>query len=525
MNAKKRALISVSDKTGLVPFVRRIAALGFEVVSTGGTAKLLKEAGIPVTPIEAVTGNPEAFGGRMKTLSFQIESGLLFRGDHAGDVAEAEKLGIQRIELLVCNLYPFDEVVRKGSEYPDWIENIDIGGPTMIRAGAKNHQSVIVLTDPADYEEVARELERSGEQDGAVSLETRERLALKAFELTAGYDLRVASALIQKRGKSLRYGENPHQSAVLLRLKNSSDASPLASARILQGKEVSYNNWLDSDQAFKLASSLSHLSTGRTTGARHFSNCVIVKHGTPCGVGGHEDIATALELAIEGDPVSAFGGIVAFDRKLEGDAGEGAARKLSEMFVEVVIAPGYSDAVRAIFAPKKNLRLLENPMKQKDSGEWAVRSIHGGLLVQDEDERISNEIRPVTRAHLSAEHLELAPFALTVTKFLKSNCIGIFGWRRGGMMCLVSGVGQPNRLECITRLIAGRVRDRDLDIRDGLLVSDAFFPFKDSIDAIRELGVKAVLQPGGSIRDQEVIAAADEAGMAMALTGMRNFRH
>jgi phosphoribosylaminoimidazolecarboxamide formyltransferase/IMP cyclohydrolase len=521
MTPKKRALISVSDKSGLVPFVRRIAATGCEIVSTGGTAKVLLEAGIPVTPIESVTGNPEAFGGRMKTLSFQIESGLLFRGDHPQDLAEAEKLGIRRIDLLVCNLYPFDEVVRKGSEYVDWIENIDIGGPTMIRAGAKNHQSVTVVTDPADYEVLAEEWESAG----GVSIETRERLALKAFELTAGYDLRVASSLLSKRGRNLRYGENPHQSAILLRLKNSSDESTLAAAKILQGKEVSYNNWLDSDQAFKLASELSHLQTHPPGGGSAWAHCVIVKHGTPCGVGGHADLATALELAIEGDPVSAFGGIVAFDQALEGASGEAAAKRLAEMFIEVVIAPGFSPAVQALFRSKKNLRVLETPMKKKQSGEWAVRSIHGGLLVQDEDERISQEIKQVTRAVLPDVHRELSPFALTVTKFLKSNCIGVFGKRRGGHTCLVSGVGQPNRLECITRLIAGRVHDRGLDITDGLLVSDAFFPFKDSIEAIRELGVRSVLQPGGSIRDAEVIAAADEAGIAMGFTGMRNFRH
>ncbi len=506
----KRALVSVSDKTGIVEFCRFLQSNGVELISTGGTAKALEENGVDYTPIEKVTGNPEAFGGRMKTISFQIGSALLFRRDHADDLKQAESLKIEAIDLVICNLYPFEKVAREKKPLPELIENIDIGGPTMVRAAAKNYAHVACVTSPDDYGRIADEMMN----EGGISENTRQQLALKAFVSIASYDLSIAVELSQQLGSSLRYGENPHQRAALLPVNNTSSELTLAQAKFLQGKELSYNNLLDSDHAYKCCSELA-------SSLEEKSICVIVKHGTPCGVAAHASEMEALKLAWEADAISAFGGILCFNREVT----EEMALWLKDRFVEVIIAPAYSTRATEIFSSKKNLRLLQTPMKQKESSEWTVRSIHGGLLCQDEDQGISQNLKSVTEIAFPDKLLPVARFGLTVTKYLKSNCIGVFGEKANGLVVLVSGVGQPNRLDCIGRLAKSRLAEKSEELTNAVLVSDAFFPFRDSIEAANDLGIHYIVQPGGSVRDPEVIAACNEFKTAMLFTGQRHFRH
>ena len=520
----KRALISVSDKTGIVSLCKFLKKKDVEIISTGGTAKILSENGILYTPIESVTGNPEAFGGRMKTISFQVGSALLYRRDHETDQTEAKTLNISAIDLVVCNLYPFEKTAKENRPLEELIENIDIGGPTMVRAAAKNYAHVACVVSPTDYSSLEEEIETSG----AVSYATREKLALKTFSVIAAYDLSIAIELTKKlaahefksdnSGSALRYGENPHQAATLLKINNTDSELTLAQAKFIQGKELSYNNLLDSDQAFKCASELNQLVTARKS---KNAICVIVKHGVPCGVAEHEDSFKALELAWNADSVSAFGSIICVNSEIT----EKMAIFFKEHFVEVIIAPHYSEAALALLASKKNLRLLQVPLKKASASEWTLRSINGGLLCQDEDQGISKEIRTVTEKQFPNELKPVTEFGLVVSKFLKSNCIGIFGIKDQGITVISSGVGQPNRLDCI-RLLAGvRAKEKNENLADTVLVSDAFFPFRDSIEAANELGVKYIVQPGGSVRDQEVIQACNEFGIAMNFTGRRHFRH
>ncbi len=511
MNLKiKRALISVSDKTGIAEFCTFLKSQGVEIISTGGTAKTLTEHKIAYTPIESITHNPESFGGRMKTISFQIGSALLFRRDHEGDIAEAATLGIEPIDLVVCNLYPFDQVVREKRPLSDLIENIDIGGPTMIRAAAKNYAHVACVTSASDYPALQKEITETG----GVSLETRTYLSLKTFSTIAAYDLSIATELSRQFGQGLRYGENPHQRATLLKLNNTDSETPLASARFIQGKELSYNNFLDADQAFKCCSELN-----ARAGSKKIA--VIVKHGIPCGVAEHADTQTALKLAWEADSVSAFGSVICLNTEVT----EAMAHWFKERFVEVIIAPKFSSEAIAAFTSKKNLRLLEVPLKSAAATEWTVRSINGGLLCQDEDQGVSAELQGVTTKTFAPELEGVARFGLAATKYLKSNCIGIFGEKEGGYTILASGVGQPNRLDCITRLAGPRAYEKNENLSRAVLVSDAFFPFRDSIDAAHAIGINYIVQPGGSMRDPEVIAACNELGIAMVLTGKRHFRH
>jgi phosphoribosylaminoimidazolecarboxamide formyltransferase/IMP cyclohydrolase len=510
----KRALISVSDKTGIIEFCKFLSSQGVELISTGGTAKTLKEQNIPYTPIESITKNPESFGGRMKTISFQIGSALLFRRNLDSDVKEAASLGIQGIDLVVCNLYPFDQVARENKPLPDLIENIDIGGPTMIRAAAKNYVSVACLTSPADYSMVQTEIEKSG----GTTLETRTHLALRTFTLIASYDLSIATELSRQFGKGLRYGENPHQRATLIPIHNTDSKSSLATARFIQGKELSYNNFLDADQAYKCASELSSQPTLRS---KKLFTSVIVKHGIPCGVAMHADPAKSLSLAWDADSVSAFGSVICLDYEVT----ETLAHWFKDRFVEVIIAPKFTDGAVKTFAAKKNLRLLEVALKSATSTEWTVRSINGGLLCQDEDMGTANELNTVTKKSISADLVDVSHFGLVVTKYLKSNCIGIFGQKESGLVTISSGVGQPNRLDCITRLAGPRAHEKNEDLSRAVLVSDAFFPFRDSIEAAHTIGIHYIVQPGGSVRDPEVIEACNEFGIAMAFTGKRHFRH
>lgn len=517
----KRALVSVSDKAHLDGLAPILAKLNIEIVSTGGTADYLKKMGVRIIPIQDVTGNPEAFGGRMKSISFQVASALLYRRDHSQDISEAKELNIRDIDLVICNLYPFKEVAAKeNSSREELIENIDIGGPNMIRAAAKNMKWVTVVTDPADYEAVGQALISGGTDE-----HMRSQLALKAFSLTAQYDLAVATKLAREFGaefpnafshetKPLRYGENPHQKAKLFVLNNQDGNKSLANAPVLQGKEISYNNYLDSDQAFKTVSEL----------AQYFpelQHCVIVKHGIPCGVASSPDQLKSLQRAWYCDSTSAFGGIIAFSHQVDG----ASAEWLAQNFIEVVIAPSYTPEALNAFAKKKNVRLVEVPLKKSNAHEWTVRSINGGILWQEEDEKLSLEFKTLTKKSFDSKKSEVVKFGWAVTKYLKSNCLLLADFRDGAFSLLASGVGQPNRLECLTLLAGPRLKAKNIDVGDAVLFSDAFFPFRDSIEEASKWGIKFVVQPGGSIKDQEVVDACDEFGMAMTMTGERHFRH
>ena len=522
----RRALVSVSDKRGLVDLGRRLHALGFEILSTGGTARALSEGGVPVVQVSDYTGAPEILDGRVKTLHPRIHGGLLGRptDEHRAEMTAHQ---IEPIDLVVVNLYPFERTVAAPDVDPaDAIENIDIGGPSMIRSAAKNHERVAVVVDPDDYDALADELEAGG---GQVSRETRFRLACKAFAHTASYDGAIAAYLSSlgaegmaafpatltvqwERLAELRYGENPHQSAAFYRearspLASASRRPTLATAEVLQGKTLSYNNILDCDAALALC-----LEYGEPT-------AVIVKHTNPCGVASDPGgVAAAYRLARETDPVSAFGGIVAVNREVDAELG----RQLGETFLECVVAPGYSAEARELLAGKKNLRLLavgDMAAASPDDRGWALRSVGGGLLVQSADLALvgARAGKVVTKRAPTDEELAGLDFAWRVCKHVKSNAI-VYG---RGTRTVAVGAGQMSRVDSarIARLKAA------LPLEGCVAASDAFFPFRDGVDVLAEAGATAIIQPGGSIRDEEVIGAADERGLAMIFTGMRHFRH
>ncbi len=520
----RRALFSVSDKEGVIGFARFLHERGVEILGTGGTMKKLVDAGIPVTPMEKITGNPEAFGGRMKTISFPFASSLLFRRDNADDVATAKKMGVEPVDLVVCNLYPFHEARKRGATDPELVEEIDVGGPTMIRAAAKNHAHVAVATSPTQYAKLMQEI---GDNDGGLSLATRKRLAVHSFQLLASYDSAIAAELASRylneenhyivldHGKKLRYGENPHQSATFYRDPHFSGKASIASADILQGKALSYNNLLDADAALRSASD-AWVATGSSRAA-----VSIVKHLNPCGLATGKTALEALELAWEGDPVSAFGGILCFTTAVTKECAEW----LGDKFVELVVAPSVDSEALAVFAKKKNLRILLCPPHIPELKERIIRSVLGGVLLQDEDEGLDSELRSVTKIPFPQERMALASFGIMAAKHLRSNAIALVRAHENGNFQLVgAGMGQPNRLDSIKALAGPRAKAKG-GLGDLLLISDAFFPFADGIEAAGELGLKFVVQPGGSIRDDEVIAAADKLGMAMAFTGKRHFRH
>ncbi len=517
----KRALLSVSDKSGLVELGKALAAKGVDLVSTGGTAKALRDAGLPVRDISDLTGFPEMMDGRVKTLHPKVHGGLLAVRDNQEHVASMEEHDISAIDLVVVNLYPFAATVAKGAERDEIIENIDIGGPSMVRSAAKNHASVAIVTDPADYALVA-----SGETD----LATRRKLAAKAYAATATYDGMISQwfafadqqqafpdvlALTANKREELRYGENPHQSAALY-IPAGPHANGIAQAQQVQGKELSYNNYNDADAALEL---VSEFRDGPPT-------VVIVKHANPCGVASADTLLDAYKAALACDSVSAFGGIIAVNRPLDADT----AQAMSEIFTEVVAAPSASDEAKAIFAKKKNLRLLlTGDLPDPARGGLQVKSIAGGYLVQARDNgRITRDaLKTVTKREPTAQELEDCLFAWTVAKHVKSNAIV---YAKDGSTAGI-GAGQMNRLES-ARIAAWKAKDAadkagwDTPRTIGSAVaSDAFFPFADGLVAAVEAGATAVIQPGGSIRDEEVIAAADEAGLAMVFTGMRHFRH
>ncbi len=521
--AIRRALISVSDKTGVEAFARRLAGAGAELVSTGGTAKAMRAAGLDVRDVAELTGFPEMMDGRIKTLHPRVHGGLLALRDKDDHVSAMKEHDIGAIDLLVVNLYPFEETVRGGGAFADCIENIDIGGPAMIRAAAKNHDFVCVVTDPADYEGVAVEIEAGG-----VSAETRRRLAAKAFAMTAAYDSAIAEWLHAETGgglprhfsvggrlqQELRYGENPHQEAALYLTGAARPGA--ATAELAQGKALSYNNLNDTDAAYELIGELGAAQPA----------VAIIKHANPCGAALGGDLLDAYEKALRCDPVSAFGGIVA----LNGPLTEALAAKITEVFTEVVIAPGADDGARAVFAKKKNLRLLlTDGLPSPEAAGALLRPIAGGFLVQSRDTKriTADDLTIVTKRQPDDREIADMLFAFRVAKHVKSNAIV---YVKDGATVGV-GAGQMSRLDS-SRIAARKAVDAaeacgaSAPLTEGSVVaSDAFFPFADGLLAAAEAGARAVIQPGGSIRDEEVIAAADEAGLAMAFTGVRHFRH
>jgi phosphoribosylaminoimidazolecarboxamide formyltransferase/IMP cyclohydrolase len=521
----ERALLSVYDKSGLAEFARQLAVLGIEIVSTGGTARFLRESGINVRDVSDLTGWPEMLGGRVKTLHPKVHGGILFRRADAGDRQQTAEHKIASIDLVVVNLYPFEATAAKPDFTPnELIENIDIGGPTMIRSAAKNFESVAVVTDPVDYPAVAAEIAAHGE----VSLATRLELARKAFALTARYDGKIATELERlsaangsielsqrpvlperlhfafTRRQELRYGENPHQRAALY-TPAGSFATGLSAARQLQGKELSYNNLVDLEAALTLAGEFLRPAA------------VIVKHNNPCGTAEQDTLVEAYAKALACDPISAFGGVMAFNRPLDA----ATAEEVAKLFVECIAAPGYEPAALEKFAAKKNLRLLQLPAHDSvgQEREWDLKRISGGVLVQEQDrhELAEGDLKVVTKRAPTREEIDAMLFGWKVCKHVKSNAI-VFA--RAGQTVGV-GAGQMSRVDSVK--IA--VMKAQLPLAGSVVASDAFFPFPDGVEEAAKAGATAVIQPGGSVRDPDVIAAADRLGLAMVFCGVRHFRH
>ena len=521
-----RALLSVSDKTGLIEFAKALAAFGIDLVSTGGTAKALKDAGLKVADVADLTGFPEMMDGRVKTLHPGVHGGLLAIRANKDHAASMQAHNIKPIDLLVVNLYPFEETVAKGADYDDCIENIDIGGPAMIRAAAKNHADVTVVVEATDYAAVLDELTA---HSGMTSLELRQRLAAKAYARTAAYDAAISNWFAEtlkndapdyrafggRLLQSLRYGENPHQTAAFYKTPGARPG--VASARQVQGKELSYNNINDTDAAYECIGEFD---------AKRTPACVIVKHANPCGVAEGKSLLEAYKKALACDSTSAFGGIVALNRTLDADA----ARAITEIFTEVIIAPDATEEAIAIVAAKKNLRLLlAGGLPDPRAGGLTVKSVAGGLLVQSRDNAVVDdmELKVVTKRAPSAAELNDLRFAFRVAKHVKSNTI-IYA---KDLATVGIGAGQMSRVDS-ARIAARKAEDAAKELglaapmtKGSVVASDAFFPFADGLLVAIEAGATAVIQPGGSMRDNEVIEAADKHGIAMVFTGTRHFRH
>jgi len=513
----QRALLSVTDKTGLADFARQLAALNIELISTGGTAKLLRDSGIAVKDISELTGLPEMLDGRVKTLHPKVHGGILHRRDDPKHTAAVAEHGIAPIDMVVVNLYAFEKTAAKpGVKLEELIENIDIGGPSMIRSAAKNFHDVAVVTSPDDYAAIADEL---GKSNGALSLETKWRLAREAFAVTAAYDSAIASTLERislaetakdqdaafpqtlrlsfRKTQDLRYGENPHQKAAMY---SDGSATGVANVRQLQGKELSFNNIVDLQAAWDLAQEFDE------------PVCAIIKHTNPCGTGTGKTLAEAFQRALECDPVSAFGGVIGVNRPIDLEAAE----EMHKLFVEVIAAPAFEEAAKARFATKKNLRLVEvAPANQK----WVMKNISGGMLVQDADARqlADADLRVVSKRPPTPEETRALLFAWKVCKHVKSNAIV---YARDGQTVGV-GAGQMSRVDAAK---IGAMKAQ-LPLTGTGAASDAFFPFPDGVEEIARAGATAIIQPGGSQRDPEVIEAADRLGLAMIFTGVRHFRH
>lgn len=521
MNTIKRALLSVSDKTGIVALAEQLYALNIELLSTGGTAKLLADAGLPVIEVSQHTGFPEMMAGRIKTLHPKIHGGLL--GRRGTDDAVMQQHDIAPIDLVVVNLYPFEATVaRADCSLAEAIENIDIGGPTMLRAAAKNHADVTVLIDPEDYADVISQIKTQGGTDA----QTRFSLALKTFEHTAHYDGMIANYLgtisadsskeqfprtfnsqFYKK-QAMRYGENPHQQAAFY-VEKTPESGSIGASQQLQGKALSYNNIADTDAALECVKAF-----------RDQPTCVIVKHANPCGVASAADLLTAYHLAYQTDPTSAFGGIIAFNRELDAATAQAITDR---QFVEVIIAPSVSEAAKAVVAAKANVRLLVcGALPAEPAADWDYKRVTGGLLLQERDIQLVSEaqLKVVTEIVPTAEQLQDCLFAWRVAKYVKSNAI-VYAKNQ---QTVGIGAGQMSRV--VSSRIAGiKAEDAGLTVPGAVMASDAFFPFRDGLDAAAAAGIKAVIQPGGSMRDEEVIAAANEHGIAMVFSGMRHFRH
>jgi phosphoribosylaminoimidazolecarboxamide formyltransferase/IMP cyclohydrolase len=519
----QRAILSVTDKTGLVDFARQLSGLGIELISTGGTAKLLRDSGIAVKDISELTGFPEMLDGRVKTLHPKVHGGILHRRENSAHVAAVAEHGIQPIDMVVVNLYAFEKTAAKpGVAFEELIENIDIGGPSMIRSAAKNFHDVAVVTSPADYPAIAEELARS---IGTLSLETKWRLAQKAFAITAAYDSAIASTLEHiatpahfhsaqskddvfpktlrlsfQKTLDLRYGENPHQKAAMY-----SDGSGVgvANARQLQGKELSYNNIVDLQAAWDLAQEFDPQAA---------AVCAIIKHTNPAGAATGKTLAEAYKRALECDPVSAFGGVIGVNCSIDAEAAE----EMHKLFLEVIAAPSFDEAAKARFATKKNLRLIEVKAAPQ---KWILKNVSGGILLQDNDSRplLDVDLKVVTQRAPTPEETRALLFAWKVCKHVKSNAIV---YARDGQTVGV-GAGQMSRVDSAK---IGAMKAQ-LQLKGTVAASDAFFPFPDGVEEIAKAGATAIIQPGGSQRDPEVIAAADRLGLAMLFTGVRHFRH
>ena len=531
----KRALLSVSDKTGIVDLAKMLKEMNCEIISTGGTKKVLEEAGIEVTEISRVTGNPEAFGGRMKTISFNIESALLY--DREKDAEEAEKLGIKPIDLVVCNLYPFSKVKASGADFETMIENIDIGGPTMVRASAKNFKYVGVVTDVNDYEKIISELK---ENEGALSNATRFEMMRKAFNHTADYDALIATTMDEQAndksirihytgGKKLRYGENSHQEGYFYR--EAGKVESLYDMKVLHGKEISYNNLNDIQGAIDSVKDLNRFAVG------------VIKHSNPCGLAEADNQLTALKHSWSGDPVSAFGSIISFNKPLELKTVEffelNNEDKSKRKFVEVVVAPSYSPGALKYLEFHKNLRIVEfdSAICQR---EIDMKYLHNSLLVQDADNLLYEKMEVVTKRQIDVRSKKaLIEFGLKAMRQVKSNSIVLVREVEDDVFQLIGmGAGQPNRL-ISTRLAIEKATENltmeyggvdvmsyfDQEFGRAILVSDAFFPFPDNVVVASQAGIKTIVQPGGSMRDKKVIRACNDLGIAMVFTGIRHFKH
>ena len=514
----QRAILSVTDKTGLADFARKLSGLGVELISTGGTAKLLRDSGVPVKDISELTGFPEMLDGRVKTLHPKVHGGILHRRENPAHRSAVAEHGIQPIDMVVVNLYAFEKTAAKpGVPFEELVENIDIGGPSMIRSAAKNFQDVAIVTSPTDYNAIAEEMASHG---GELSQNTKWRLAQKAFATTAAYDSAIASTLerVSSNGRfqlhplegfpqtlrlsfnkvmDLRYGENPHQKAAMY---SDCSGTGVAIAHQLQGKELSYNNIVDLQAAWDLAQEFEE------------PVCAIIKHTNPCGTATGKTLSEAYKKALECDPVSAFGGVIGVNRPVDGVAAE----EMAKLFLEVIAAPGFDDQAKAKFASKKNLRLVEVvPSPQK----WVLKNVSGGMLVQDADLRALQEsdLKVVTKRQPTPEEKRALLFAWKVCKHVKSNAIL---YARDGQSVGV-GAGQMSRVDSCK---IGAMKAQ-LPLKGTVAASDAFFPFPDGVEEIAKVGATAIIQPGGSVRDQEAIDAADRLGLAMIFTGVRHFRH
>ena len=520
----KRALLSVSDKTGLIDFARSLSGAGVELLSTGGTARALREAGLDVTDVAEYTGFPEMLDGRVKTLHPKVHAGILAVRDDPAHAATMEEHGLGYIDLVCVNLYPFVQTVAKPHTLEEAIENIDIGGPAMVRSSAKNYRHVAIVTDPADYSALIEEM--AGNQ-GALGDATRFDLAKKAFSHTAQYDGHISNYLTAlnaagerepfgsnltlqfSRAQTCRYGENPHQNGAFY-VEAGAPPGTISTSRQIQGKELSYNNLADTDAALECVKSFG-------AGADAMAACVIVKHANPCGVAYGASLLEAYDRAYQTDPESAFGGIIAFNGRLDGETAQAIVER---QFVEVIIAPEVSPEASVAVAAKKNVRLLECGHWKSVVAHMDMKRVAGGLLAQDADTLLHAELKVVTRRAPTPKEMEDLLFAWRVAKFVKSNAIVYAKDRR----TIGVGAGQMSRINS-ARIAAIKAEQAGLVVPGSVMASDAFFPFRDGVDAAARLGIGAIAQPGGSVKDAEVIAAADEHGLAMVFTGIRHFRH